>query len=207
MSDQESSDAKLSEDIEGTAAESAVPDDFVERIAAHDEGLAEVAATMRDRLATLEDELVDAQSQVDDLTSRLKRARADFENYKKRMERQREEVRTRATERLVERFVEIRTDLRRAIDTERQSIDDLIEGVKLTLRELDRVLDAEDVEEIHPSPGDEVDPRRHEVMVQVESEQPADTIAEVYEPGYEQADRVLKPAKVTVSDGPDEDEE
>lgn len=191
------SDQGVSESTDGAGAHPAVPEDVVAQVAAYDEDLAEV-------VDALEDDLAEARAEVDDLTSRLKRAHADFENYKKRVERREEEIRERATEKLVERLLSVRDDLRRAVEAEDQSAEDLREGIELTLRELDRVLDAEGVEEIDPDPGDEPDPHRHEVMMRVEADHPAETIAEVFEPGYEQGGKVLRPAKVTVSDGPAE---
>lgn len=178
-----------------------LPDDIVERLAAHDEALAGVASGLLERVETLETELAAARDEADELTGRLKRARADFENYKRRMEEQREELEARATANLLERLVDIRTDLGRAIETEEQDVEAFREGVRMILHNLDRILDAEDVEEIDPEPGDEIDPHRHEVMMRVESDRPEGSIVEVFEPGYAQAGRVLTAAKVTVSDG------
>jgi Molecular chaperone GrpE (heat shock protein) len=61
------------------------------------------------------------------------------------------------------------------------------------------VLDEENVTFISPEAGSEVDPERHEVMQRVDSDQPEGTIADVYQQGYEMADKVLQPARVTVS--------
>lgn len=199
MSEEVSSDERPAEgDDEATEA---IPEGFVEQVAAHDEELAEVAARAVERTEGLERRLEETREHADELMSRLKRSRADFENYKRRMEQQREEIEARANERLVKRLVDVRTDLSRAVDTKEQSAKDLREGVGMILQNLDRILDAEDVEEIDPDPGDEVDPHRHEVMMRVDSDRPADEIVEVFEPGYAQADRILTPAKVTVSNG------
>lgn len=199
MSDQEVTDSDAEDPSDGA--------DLVARVAAHDEALAEAVERLRERADALEEELGATRAEADELTSRLKRAHADFENYKKRVERREEELRERATERLVERLLSIRDDLRRAVNAEAQEVEDLREGVRVTLAELDRVLDAEGIETIEPDPGDEVDPHRHEVMMRVDSDRPPETIAEVFEPGYAQGDRVMRPAKVTVSDGPEAAEE
>lgn len=191
-------------DVERTTE---IPDDLVEQVASHDEALAGAVATALERLDQLADDREALEEEVSDVTGRLKRAHADFENYKKRVERQREEVRNQATDRLVEPLVSIRTDLQRAIDTDAQSVDDLREGVKMTLRDLDNLLDAESIELVSPTPGTDVDPRRHEVMVRIDSDEPAGTIAEVFEPGIRRGDRIVKPAKVAVSEaGEDSDE-
>ncbi|MDZ7730132.1 MAG: nucleotide exchange factor GrpE [Natrialbaceae archaeon] len=75
----------------------------------------------------------------------------------------------------------------------------------MTLREFDRVLAEEDVEEIDPETGSEVDPQRHTVMARVDSAKPEGTIAEVFTPGYEMSEKVIQHAQVTVSNGEDSD--
>ncbi len=99
----------------------------------------------------------------------------------------------------------MRDNLRRAVEEEDPDVESLLDGVEMTLREFDRVLDDENVAEIAPDPGDEIDPTRHEVMMRAESDQPEDTVADVYAPGYEMAGEVLRPARVTVSTGSPDD--
>lgn len=183
----------------------------VEEEAPETDGEAVTKEELQDRIDELEAErerletrVAEAEAERDDLTARLKRKAADFENYKKRQQRQREQLEEAANERLVTRLLDVRDNLKRALDEEAEDVDSLREGVKLTLTEFDRVLDAEDVAEIDPTPGTAVDPERHEVMLQVDSEQPEGHIAEVYQSGYEMGEKVLRPAQVTVSD---EDEE
>jgi molecular chaperone GrpE len=189
---------------DGTAAEARddaeSPDDLVAEVAAHDEDLADEVAALRDRADDLEATVEERAAEIDDLTDRLKRTQADYQNYKKRAKRQQEEIRERATEDLVERLLDVRDNLARALDQDEDA--DIRDGVEATLRSFDRVLEEEDVEHIDPEPGAAVDPQRHEVMLRVESDQPADTVAEVYRPGYEMAGTVLQAAQVTVSEGP-----
>ena len=142
-------------------------------------------------------ELRDRDEEVAELTSKLARVRADFSNYKQRAKRKQEDIRERASEALVERITPVRNNLLRALDQEAGS--DLRPGVESTLEKFDEVLADEGVDPVDPDPGDEVDPERHQVMARVDSDRPAGTIHEVYEPGYEMGDRVLSEAKVTVS--------
>ena len=171
---------------------------LVTRIAAHDEALAETAHQLGDRIETLEAERNAQREEIETLTEKLTRARADFENYKKRTKKQQEEREKRATEDLVKRLTGVRDNLVRALDQDEDT--DIRPGIESTLEEFDRVLEAENVSFITPDAGDEVDPERHEVMLRVESEQPAGTIVDVYQPGYEMAGKVIQPAQVTVSD-------
>jgi len=75
----------------------------------------------------------------------------------------------------------------------------------MTLKEFDRILADENVEEIAPEEGEDVDPQRHEVMVRVDSDYPEGTIAELFNPGYEMAGKVIQAAQVTVSNGANHD--
>ncbi|MFC3478599.1 nucleotide exchange factor GrpE [Halobacterium litoreum] len=162
--------------------------------------LASDVADLESRVAELEAELSDAREEVDDLTERLQTKQADFQNYKQRAKRKQDQIRERATEDLVERLLDVRDNLGRALDEDSDDVEALREGVELTRKEFDRVLESEGVEEIRPEPGADVDAQRHEVMMRVDSDQPAGTVEDVYRPGYEMADKVLRTAQVTVSD-------
>jgi molecular chaperone GrpE len=202
----ETEDSETEDDETGGEA----PADLVEAVAAHDEALAESVAALRDRnealeseLDAVEDELESVEADLETAEERLERTRADFRNYKERAKRQQEEIKERATEDLVERLLEVRDNLDRALEDETDSLASLREGVELTRKQFDRVLDEEEVERIDPEPGSAIDPNRHEVMMRVESDQPADAIASVYRPGYEMAGSVLRSAQVTVAEGED----
>jgi molecular chaperone GrpE len=186
----------------GGASQRAEPpvDAIADRIADEDaETIATEIAALRETVHGLEGELTRARADREDLEDRLKRKAAEFQNYKKRQEKRRKEVRERATEALVEELLEVRDNLDRALD---QSGDaDIREGVEATFRQLDEILASENVEPIEPDPGADVDPTRHEVLLNVDSEQPDGTVAAVHRPGYEMAGKVLRPAQVTVAEG------
>ena len=188
--DTEDAEAGPTTDVE------AVREEVEERDA---EAVAAEMADLRERVAELEADLAEAAAERDDLEDRLKRKAAEFQNYKKRQEKRREEVRERATEDLVEQLLEVRDNLDRALEQEEGA--DIREGVEATFRQLDEILVTENVEPIEPSPGVEVDPTRHEVLLNVESDQPAGTVAEIHRPGYEMAGKVLRAAQVTVAEG------
>ncbi|GGM71738.1 molecular chaperone GrpE [Halarchaeum rubridurum] len=192
-------------DAEADADEGADPetldDPLAERVAEYDADLAEeVADVVGDRNRLAED-VEDLEAEVEDLEERLQRVQADFQNYKKRAKRKQAETEERATEDLVTRLLDVRDNLTRALSEESGDADSLREGVEMTKRELDRVFEDEGVAEIAPEPGTETDPHRHEVMLQVSSDEPEGTVAEVYRPGYEMGEKVLRAAQVTVSDG------
>lgn len=159
-------------------------------------------ATLRERVEKLEADLETSEDEREELESKLTRKQADFQNFKKRQQKKTEQARERATEDLVERLVDVRDNLVRALDQEGEIRD----GVETTLRQFDEVLDAENVDPIEPDAGTELDPQRHEVLMRVESDVPEGTVADLHRPGYEMAGKVLRAAQVTVSDGSDADD-
>lgn len=199
VEDAEATDAEA--DVDDAADPETAGEPLAERVAEYDEELAAAVADVvgdRNRLA---EDVEDLEAEVEELEERLQRVQADFQNYKKRAKRKQEETEERATEDLVTRLLDVRDNLTRALTEEAGDADSLREGVEMTKRELDRVFEDEGVEEIAPEPGTETDPHRHEVMLQVSSDEPEGTVAEVYRPGYEMGGKVLRAAQVTVSDG------
>ena len=184
---------------DGSDANLDVADDLVEYVESTPaEAVADEIATLRFEVDTLESDVAEYEQEIEDLQSRLKRKQADFENYKKRMQKRREEEEARATENLVTRLLDVRDNLTRALEQDEDT--DIRDGIESTLKQFDRVLEEENVEAIEPQPGDEVDPERHEVLVRMDSEQPPGTIAQVHRPGYEMAGKVIRTAQVAVSE-------
>jgi molecular chaperone GrpE len=161
----------------------------------------ETPDAVAEEIATLREEVAALERDRDDLESRLKRKQAEFQNYKKRQEKRREREQARATEALVTDLLEVRDNLSRALEQDADA--DIREGVEATFRSLEDVLASEGVEPIEPEPGTETDPERHEVLLRVESDQPEGTVADLHRPGYEMAEKVLRAAQVTVSEGSD----
>jgi len=198
-------DADFEEAPEDVAAEEVdlgefdVDDDLVDRVAESDpEDIARELAALRTRTDSLESQVEQQDDDIEELESKLKRKQAEFQNYKKRMDKRREQEQKRATEDLVTRLLDVRDNLERALEQDDDT--DIRGGVESTLRQLDDVLDAENVEVIDPEPGGDVDPTQHQVLARVDSDQPDGAIADVHRPGYEMADKVLREAQVTVSE-------
>jgi molecular chaperone GrpE len=184
----------------GAAVDGDVDESLVERVRESDpRDVAHELASLRTRIDGLEGELDAKESENEDLAEKLKRKQADFQNFKKRMEKRREDEQQRATADLVTRLLDVRDNLKRALDQDEGT--DIRGGVESTLRQFDDELAQENVDVVEPEPGEDVDPHLHEVLVRVDADQPEGTIAEVHRPGYVMADSVLREAQVTVSDG------
>lgn len=163
------------------------------------ETLAQVINALRAQRAHVADALAEAHEEIDDLESRLARKQADFQNYKQRQKREQERIKAQATEDFVTRILDVRDNLARALEQDEDV--DIRGGVESTLNQFDQQLDRENVSRIEPEPGEDVDPRAHEVLATIASAEPEDTIATVHRPGYEMGEKVLRPAQVAVSDG------
>lgn len=161
--------------------------------------VARTLSVMHAEIEQLTDQLGETRERADDLESRLARKQADFENYKKRQKDRLEDEKQRATEDLVERLLDVRDNLARALEQDEDT--DIRSGVESTLEQFDQQLDRENVEQITPEVGDKTDPRRHEVLATIASDQPEGTVAQIHRDGYVMGDKVLRPAQVAVSDG------
>jgi len=149
-----------------------------------------------------------ASEEVAGLRDRLIRLQADFENYRKRVLREREEAYRYGHENLVKDLLGTVDNLERAIEHARGSqggdAEGLLEGVELVHRELLGALAKHGVEEIEAE-GVPFDPAVHEAMAQTPSETaPPNTVIQVFEKGYRLRDRLLRPARVVVAARPPE---
>jgi molecular chaperone GrpE len=138
---------------------------------------------------------------------RYLRLAAEFENYKKRVQKDQAEYTQYAHERLLRELLPVLDNLQRALQHAQQpgGTNGLIEGVELTCKQYLEVLSRFGVKPI-PSVGLPFDPAVHQAVATVDPKgQAPNTIVEEYEKGYYLHDRVLRPATVTVAaSGPDE---
>ena len=161
--------------VPGTAAPSQAPDG--------DEAASLVAALERER-----DEAID----------RWKRAAADFDNFRKRAARERDEYVTLANERLVKELLPILDDLERALAAVGEHEEATVEeGVRLVHRSLASLLQRNGVEEI--STEGQFDPHVHEALLSQPSEAEEGAVIDVVQKGYKLGDRVVRPARVVIA--------
>jgi molecular chaperone GrpE len=136
----------------------------------------------------------------DELKEALLRRRADFENFRKRVERDQQAGARDAAADIFRRLVVTVDNLERALAAEGGG-DALRQGVELTLRDLRTALEAQGVAAVDPL-GERFDPARHEALLHEPVEGVgAGTVAEVFRKGYTYKDRLLRPALVKVSSG------
>ena len=134
------------------------------------------------------------------------RLAAEFENFKRRSLKERQDLHNFANEGLIKELLATVDNLERAVGHGRQEEGDaksLLEGVELTFRSLMQALEKSGLASVSAE-GEPFDPQVHEAIRQVESEQPAGTVVEVFQKGYLLKDRLLRAALVSVSSGPGE---
>jgi molecular chaperone GrpE len=150
--------------------------------------------------AELEERLAEVERERDEYLNDLKRVAADFENYRKRVARDQEGLVARAHERLVKELLPVLDDLERALEAAAQHEEaKLEEGVQLVHRELVEALVREGLVEVETD--GQFDPHVHEALLSQPSEQEEGSVMEVLQKGYRLGDRVLRPARVVVSQG------
>lgn len=154
---------------------------------------------------TLTEQLAASRAEAQKNWDLYLRERADLENFRKRAQRDKEELGKFANEGILRELVPAVDNLERAIEHARQDGaggETLLKGVELTLAQLQKALEKFGVVAIK-SLGEPFDPARHEAMGQVESaDQPANTVVQEYQKGYLLNDRLLRPALVMVSKAP-----
>jgi molecular chaperone GrpE len=148
----------------------------------------------------LEERLAEVERERDEYLGDLKRLAADFENYRKRAVRDQESLVARAHERLAKELLPVLDDLERALEAAAEHEEaKLEEGVRLVHRELRDAFSKEGVVEIETN--GQFDPHLHEALLSQPSDEDEGAIIEVIQKGYQLGDRVLRPARVVISQG------
>ncbi len=146
-----------------------------------------------------EAQLAELQARHDEMSDAYLRAKAETENVRRRSEEEVSKARKFAVESFAESLLPVRDSLEAALAINNASQQQLLEGVNLTLRQLGQALERNKVVPIDPPVGTRFDPHHHQAISMVPAEQDANTVVSVLQKGYLIADRVLRPALVTVA--------
>jgi molecular chaperone GrpE len=144
------------------------------------------------RLAALE-------ARVAELNDAHLRAKAEAENARRRADEEVAKARKYAVEAFADSLLPVKDSLEAAIAIQNATSQQMLEGVHATLRQLSAALERNKVGEIAPPAGTKFDPHQHQAISMVPAEQDPNTIVAVLQKGYLIADRVLRPALVTVA--------
>jgi len=159
----------------------------------------EAGEAVLDDAGDVREQLQVATAKAEDNYNKFLMAMADFENYKKRMQRDIESIVTSHRRSLLERFLPVLDNLERALQFDNSGGDKLRGGIEQTLRGFESILAAEGVKMIDVK-GKPFDPRVAEAIGTTQADGiPDDTVVEVAEKGYTIGEELLRPAKVIVA--------
>lgn len=151
------------------------------------------------------DPVAELKAERDQLLDRLARLQAEFDNARKRQEREKQEFRDYATGSVVEQFLPVIDNFALALNAN-ASAEQLRTGVELIVKQMDEVLRALNVQAV-PTVGQQFDPRVHEALGTVEREDlPDQSVADEIRKGYRIRERLLRPAMVRIVSNPKQTE-
>jgi len=134
---------------------------------------------------------------IDELTDTLKRLQAEFENFKKRIDKEKTDFVKYANADMIAQMLPVLDSfeiaLKNATDKEK-----FIEGIKMIYAQFHSILEAEGLKPIKSS-GEKFDPYKHEVLLKEESDKPEGTVLEEFQKGYMLNDKILRFSKVKIS--------
>lgn len=157
-----------------------------------------------DPLTELQAQLAAKEAEAAANWDKFVRERADLENYRKRTQREKEELIKYGNETLLMEILPAVDNMERALDhLDPESSDQVVVGVRMTLDMLVAAMKKFGVTPIAAEKGGEFDSALHQAMGHIASDFPANSIAEVFQKGYLLNERLLRPAMVMVSKGSD----
>jgi molecular chaperone GrpE len=206
-------DASAHADLKAAARAAGVPDDAsAEEIEAAQAANAAEAAEGADALTIALAEAATLKAKVAELQDQHLRAQADVQNARRRAEDEITKARKFAVEAFADSLLPVADSLEAGLAIQDASIEQgregdslksMREGMEATLRQLVAALERNKVLAVNPSAGEKFDPHKHQAISMVplppESTQEANTVVAVLQKGYTIADRVMRPALVTVA--------
>ncbi len=162
------------------------------------EGEQVVGPEMPEEVAEL-DEVEELRLERDALKDRLMRMAAEFDNFRKRSAREWTEYRSRATSEVLREMIDLVDNFERALEASPEDVEGLRKGIELIHQQLLSSLKKFGIECISAE-GMEFDPKQHEALMMVESDEVASQhVVQVIQKGYALNGEILRPARVTVS--------
>jgi molecular chaperone GrpE len=152
-----------------------------------------------DALAKVQTELAELQAKSADLADQYLRAKAEADNARRRADEDVSKARRFAVEAFAESLLPVADSLEASLIIKDGTPEQIREGAQATLRQLLAALERNKVIAIDPAQGTKFDPHHHQAISVVPSELEANSVVAVLQKGYSIADRVMRPALVTVS--------
>jgi molecular chaperone GrpE len=163
------------------------------------EELAKKTEQLRAMLDDSTSRAAQTQERLKDTHERLLRTAAEFDNFRKRMQKEKDDLRKFAVESLLKDFLPVADNLERALDhAEEHDLRQVVEGVRLVQKMLGDALGKHGIVAFS-AVGQHFDPNLHEALMQQESDKPAGTVVSEMARGYKLHERLVRPAAVVVA--------
>ena len=146
-----------------------------------------------------EQRVIELEAKLSESSDAFLRAKAEAENTRRRADEEVSKARKYAIEAFAESMLPVKDSLEAAVAMPEAKLEQVLEGVHATLRQLSAALERNKVLVISPPAGTKFDPHQHQAISMVPAEQDANTVVAVLQKGYVIAERVLRPALVTVA--------
>ena len=162
---------------------------------------------INEKVDTIQQELDEKTKKLETYENTLKRLQAEFENYRKRTEKEKIDSIAYANEKIIVSLLDILDNFERAINEMKKTneTEKLKTGVELIFKQLYNLLKTQGVEKIEAI-EQQFDPKKHEALMQIVSDNhKEDTVIQVMQKGYMIKDKVIRPTKVAVSKKSDND--
>ena len=161
---------------------------------------------LQERVEELENKLKEAEDKAEKHLSQLKYAKADLENVQKQSQKRMQDVMDRANGGLLQQLLPLLDEVEILVTNDAEK-ENLVQGMGMVLKKLQKVMDSEGVHVIEAE-GHPFDPFRHDAVMEVEtSEEPDGVVVEEVRRGYMYKDRVLRASMVKVARSPKQIEE
>ena len=160
---------------------------------------AAMGAHASDEMSRLQNELAELKAKSADLADQFLRAKAEAENARRRAEDEVSKARKFGIEGFAENLLPVADSLDAALALPNATAEQLREGSAATLRQLHSALERNKVIAINPAVGEKFDPNFHQAISVVPAAQEPNTVVSVLQKGYVIAERILRPALVTVT--------
>lgn len=150
-------------------------------------------------VSELQAQLAELQAKTAEIGEQYLRAQAEMQNTRRRADEEMSKARKYAVESFAESMLPVADSLEASLLVKDASPEVIREGAEATLRQLRSALERNKVIEINPAAGTRFDPHLHQAISVVPAEQEANTVVTVLQKGYSIAERILRPALVTVT--------
>ena len=182
-------------DAEAAQAQAPVNEPSTQDVLAAAQAANAGAETPEEPVVTIES----LQAQLNEANDSFLRAKADVENARRRADEEVQKARKFAVEGFAEGLLPVIDSLEAALLVEQATLEQMREGVEATQKQLLSALERNKVTQINPNSGEKFNPHQHQAISVVPAAQDPNTVVTVLQKGYMIADRVLRPALVTVT--------